>query len=160
MVLIDFDGTIKGDSQQADHEDWINLTSISLGVGRSITTSASGKDRETSTPNFTEVAYTKDTDIASNELFAQATFGKKICEMAVVHFIQTGGEGADQIYMEYELYEPIITSFSLSSSGERPMENGTISFTKIIQKYTQFDAGGAQTPADDKGYDLKTGKPT
>ncbi len=160
MILLDFEGTIKGDAQQSGHEDWINLTSIQRGVGRTITTSGSGKDRETSTPNFSEVSCSKDADIASNEIFAQAIYGKKISEKAVVHFIQTGGEGADQIYMELELYEPIISSYSSSSGGERPMENFSISFTKIVQKYTQFDAGGTQTQATDKGFDLKTGKPT
>jgi type VI secretion system secreted protein Hcp len=160
MILLDFEGKIKGDAQQSGHEDWISLISFSLGVGRSITTSGSGKDRETSTPNFSEVSCLKSADIASNELFAQAVYGKKICEKAVVHFIQTGGEGADQVYMEYELYEPIISSYSLSSGGDRPSENFSISFTKIVQKYTQFNSGGTQTQATDKGYDLKTGKPT
>jgi len=159
MILLDFEGAIKGDSQQDGHEDWINLTSVSLSVSRAITTSGSGKDRDTSTPSFTEVACTKEADIASNDILAQSAYGKKICDMAVVHFIQTGGEGADQVYMEYELYEPIISSYSASSGGERPSESFTISFTKLIQKYTQFDAGGTQTQADDKGYDLKTGKP-
>ena len=160
MILIDFEGVIKGDAQQEGHTDWISLTSLDLNVSRMITTSGSGKDRDTSTPTFSEVACTKSTDISSNDIFAQATYGMKICEMAVVHFIQTGGGGADQVFMEYELYEPIISSYTVNSGGERPMESFSISFTKIIQKYTQFDAGGAQTQATDKGYDLKTGMPT
>ena len=160
MILLDFEGSIKGDSQQDAHEDWINLTSVNLSVSRMITTSGSGKDRDTSTPSFTEVACTKEADIASNDILAQATFGMKICDMAVVHFLQTGGvDEGHQVFMEYELYEPIISSYSASSGGDRPSESFTISFTKIVQKYTQFDAGGTQTQADDKGYDLKTGKP-
>lgn len=160
MILLDFGGVIKGDAQQKGHEDWINLTSFQIGVGRAITTSGSGKDRDTSTPSFSEVTCTKITDISSNDIFAQATYGKKICDMAEVHFLQTGGEGAGQVFMKYELHEPIISSYSLSSGGERPSETFSISFTKIIQKYTQFDAGGTQTEATDKGYDLKTGEPT
>jgi type VI secretion system secreted protein Hcp len=160
MILLDFEGVIKGDAQQTGHEDWINIDSLQLGVGRSITVSGSGKDRDTSTPSFSEVTCTKSSDIASNEIFAQATYGKKICDMAVVHFIQTGGENAGQVFMEYELYEPIIASYSVSSGGERPAESFSINFTKIIQKYTQFDAGGEQTQATDKGFDLKTGEPT
>jgi type VI secretion system secreted protein Hcp len=160
MILLDFGGVIKGDAQQKGHEDWINLTSIQLGVGRAITTSGSGKDRDTSTPSFSEVTCSKISDIASNDIFAQAAYGKKICEKADVHFLQTGGEDAGQVYMMYELYEPIISSYSVSSGGERPQESFSISFTKIIQKYTQFDAGGTQTEATDKGYDLKTGEPT
>ncbi|MGA7983500.1 MAG: type VI secretion system tube protein Hcp [Chromatiaceae bacterium] len=160
MILLDFGGTIKGDSEQDGHKDWINLHSLSLGVNRAVTTSGAGKDRDTSTPSIAEVGCTKVSDISSNDLFAQSIYGKKICDKAEVHFIQTGGEGADQVYMKYELYEPIISSYSLSSGGERPMESFSINFTKIIQKYSQFDAGGKVTQATDKGYDLKTGKPT
>ncbi|MGA7982386.1 MAG: type VI secretion system tube protein Hcp [Chromatiaceae bacterium] len=160
MILLNFEGKIKGDSQQDGHTDWINLHSLQLGVGRGITTSGAGKDRDTSTPSFSEVSCTKSSDIASNDLFAQSIYGKKICDKAEVHFIQTGGEGADQVYMKYELYEPIISSYSLSSGGERPMESFAINFTKIIQKYSQFDSGGTVTQATDKGFDLKTGKPT
>ena len=160
MILLNFEGKIKGDSQQDEHKDWINLHSLQLGVGRQITTSGAGKDRDTSTPSFSEVSCTKSSDIASNELIAQSMYGKKICDKAEVHFIQTGGEGADQVFMKYELYEPIISSFSISSGGERPLESFAINFTKVIQKYSQFDAGGKVTQATDKGFDLKTGKPT
>lgn len=159
MILLDFEGSIKGDSQLDAHEDWINLTSVSLAVSRSITTSAPGKDRDPGTASFTEVACAKEADIASNDIFAQAIIGAKICDMAAVHFLQTAGttEG-HQVFMEYELYEPIISSYSVSSGGERPSESFTISFTKIVQKYTQFDAGGTKVMADPKGYDLKTGQ--
>jgi len=160
MILLDFEGKIKGDSQQSGHDNWINLHSLRLGVGRAITTSGSGKDRDTSTPSFSEVTCSKATDIASNDLFAQAMYGKKLCDKAEVHFIQTGGEGADQVYMKYELHEPILSSYSIESKGERPTETFSISFTKIVQKYSQFDAGSKVTQATDKGYDLKTGKPT
>ena len=56
----------------------------------------------------------------------------------------------------------ILIDFEGVIKGDAQQEGHTdwISFTKIIQKYTQFDAGGAQTQATDKGYDLKTGMPT
>jgi type VI secretion system secreted protein Hcp len=159
MILLNFDSKIKGDSVQKDHDNWINLHSIGHSVARVITTSGAGKDRETSTPSFSEISCTKATDIASNDLFAQAIYGKKICDKANVHFLQTGGEGATQVYMELDLHEPIVSGYTVSSGGDRPTESFTISFTKIVQKYSQFDAGGAVTQADPKGYDLKTGEP-
>jgi len=159
MILLNFDGKIKGDSTQEGHKDWITVESFQIGVGRAISTSGAGTDRDTSTPSFSEATVSKSTDISSNELFAQAIYGKKICDKAVVRFLQTGGADASQIYMEYELHEPIISSYSISSGGERPSESIAISFTKILQKYIQFSAGAEKKPADPKGYDLKTGKP-
>jgi len=159
VILINFDGKIKGDSQLDKHTDWVNITSAQLGVGRSISSSGSGKDRDLSTPSFSEVSISKHTDVASTELFAQAIYGKKLCEKAVIHFVQTSGEGASQVYMEWEMHEPIISSFSISSGGERPDETVTINFTKVLMKYSQFDSGGKQVQATPKGWDLKTGKP-
>ena len=46
----------------------------------------------------------------------------------------------------------------MSSGGERPSESIAVNFTKIVQKYTQFKAGGEQVQADPKGWDLATGK--
>lgn len=158
MILMDFGGVIKGDSTIKDHDGWISVGSFSLGVGRAINTTGGGKDRDTSTPSFQEAQVTKVSDIASTELFAQAAYGKKICDKAVVQFLQTGGEDAGQVFAEWELYEPIISSFSVSSGGERATESISISFTKIVQKFTQFEEGGKQTQADPKGYDLLAGK--
>ena len=159
MVVIDFEKKIKGDCTVKGHENWINLQSLELGVGRAISASGSGKDRDTSTPSFSELTMSKGTDISSTELFAQAIYGKKICDKAVVHFLQTGGAGADQIYMEIEIYEPIISSYSVSSGGERPSESVSVNFTKVVVKYSQFTEGGKTTKADPKGYDLMAGAP-
>ena len=159
MILMDFGGIVKGDSAVTEHDGWITVDSVQLGVGRAISTSGGGKDRDTSTPSFSELTVSKSTDISSTELFAQAAYGKKICDKAVVHFVQTGGEGGGQVYMELELYEPIISSYSVGSGGERPSESISVSFTKIVVKYTQFEQGGTQTQADPKGYDLAAGIP-
>lgn len=159
MILMDFGGVIKGDSAITGHENWVTVDSLQLGVGRSLSASGSGMDRDTSTPSFSELTISKSTDISSTELFAQSAYGKAICEILEVHFVQTGGEGGGQIYMELELHDPIISSYSLGSGGDRPSENISISFTKIVMKYTQFEQGGQQTEADPKGYDLVAGEP-
>lgn len=157
MILMDFEGMIKGDSQNSEFTDWITVDSVQMGVGRAISSSGSGADRDTSTPSFSEVTISKSTDIASTELFAQATYGKKICEKAIIKWVQTAGAGATQVYMELELGDPIISSYSVSSGGERPVESVSINFISVVMRYTQFTEGGEATEADPKGYDLKAG---
>ena len=158
MILVDFGGKIKGDSAITGHENWITVDSCQLGVGRAISLSGSGRDRDTSTPSFSEATFSKSTDISSTELFAQSIFGKKLCDKGVVRWVQTGGTDAGQVYMELELHEPIISSYSMSSGGERPSESIAINFTKIVMKYTQFKSGGETVQSDPKGWDLATGK--
>ena len=159
MILLQLTG-ITGDSNIDAHVGWIPVNSVQMGVGRGISTSTGGADRETSNPSFSEITVTKPTDISSTNLFAQAIYGMKIGDTCTFDFIQTGGTGKEvQIYMQLILTNPIISSYSLTSSGDRPAESFSINFTKIVYKYTQFKVGGTPTTADPKGYDLTTGKP-
>lgn len=150
---------IKGSSQTKDHEDWIPIMSCSLGVARMMTNVGSAVDRSTSVPDFTEMSFSKATDIASTQLFAQAIYGKKIGDKAVVRWLQTGGEGASQIFMEVELFDPIITNYSVGGGGDQPTESFNINFSKCVMKYTQFKTGSEPTAADPKGWDLMAGVP-
>lgn len=159
MILLQLTG-ITGDSNIANHVGWLAVNSVQMGVGRGISSSTGGSDRETSNPSFSEITLSRAVDIASTNLFAQAIYGQKIGDTCTLDFIQTGGTGAEvQIYMQLILTNPIISAYSISSGGDRPSESISINFTKIIYKYTQFKQGGTPTPADPKGYDLTTGQP-
>lgn len=145
MILLKFATEIKGDSAVAEHVSWITCSSVQLGVGRSISLSGGGADRETSNPSFSEVTITKSTDIASADLFMQAVCGKSLGK-AEIHFIQTGGTDVKgQVYLKYELEESIISSYSQSSGGERPSESFSINFTKISYQYDAFTGGVVKT---------------
>ncbi|MEI8018424.1 MAG: type VI secretion system tube protein Hcp [Schlesneria sp.] len=161
MILLQFKGdVIKGDSIIDGHTDWIAISSVQFGVGRGISSTTGGSDRETSTPSFSEVSLGKPTDCASTNLFAQAIYGMKVADTCTLDFIQTGGtDKSVQIYMQIILTNPIISSYSVSSGGDRPSESFSINFTKMVYKYTQFKIGGTPTAADTKGYNLQTGKP-
>ncbi|MEK6235752.1 MAG: type VI secretion system tube protein Hcp [Planctomycetales bacterium] len=139
MILMKFATEVKGESTVANHENWITVDSVQLGVGRSISQVGGGGDRETSNPSFSEVTFTKSTDVASAEIFMQAICGKTLGK-AEIHFIQTGGTSAKgQAYLTLELDEAIVSSFSTSSAGERPTESFSLNITKISYKYDKFD---------------------
>jgi len=153
MILLKFATEIKGDSQVAGHDSWITCDSFQLGVGRSISISGGGKDRDTSNPSFSEATFTKSTDISSSELFIQAACGVSLGK-AEVHFLQTGGSGTkEQVYLKYELDEAMISSYSISSGGDRPSESFSINFTKISKQYDAFD-GKKITTGTPKKWDL------
>ena len=153
MILLNFETQIKGDSTVAKHDKWITCDSAQLGVGRSITASGGGGDRDTSNPSFSEITITKSTDTASADLFMQAVCGKSLGK-AEIHFLQTGGEGVQgQVYLKYELSDAIVSSYSMSSEGERPKESVSINFTKISKQYDGF-SGDIITTGTPKKWDL------
>ena len=73
-VFLKYDG-IEGDVTTAGHEKWIEVHSFQWGTGRGINNaSASGADREGTTPSVSEIVVTKDTDSASPN-FLRASLG-------------------------------------------------------------------------------------
>lgn len=156
MIQLKFKKEIKGDSKVKDHEDWITLDSVNMGVSRTISVRSGGTDRETSTPTFNEITCNKGCDISSTELFIQSICGASL-EEATIHFIQTDGKEADQVFLEFTLEDPIISSFETSSSGGRPFETFRLNYTKIKMEYTQF-SGEQKKTASPKGWDLMAGK--
>jgi type VI secretion system secreted protein Hcp len=154
MILLKFATQIKGTSTVSGHTDWITIDALQMGVGRAISVSGGGKDRDTSNPSFSEISLTKATDIASADLFMQAVCGKSLGK-AEIHFIQTGGsDKKQQVFLTLELESAIISSYSASSGGERPTESFSINFTKISYKYDSFTGDNVVTGTPKK-WDLE-----
>ncbi len=152
MILLNLGDKIKGDSVVKGHDDWITVSSVQFGVGRAVSTSGGGKDRETSNPSISEVSVTKTADRASCDLFAQAAGGKQL-GTAKIDFIQQS-EGEPQIYMQIELDKPIVTGYTVSSGGERPEETISINFVKVKVHYWQFEDGDKVTEISPRGWDI------
>lgn len=154
MILLKFATEIKGNSTVEGHTDWIELSSLQIGVGRAISSVGGSSDRETSNPSFSEVTCSKQTDIASPELFMQAVCGKSLGK-AEVHFLNTGGaDKKQQVYLKIELEAAMISSYSASSGGDRPSESFSINFSKISYQYDAFDGAKTKTGTPKK-WDLQ-----
>jgi type VI secretion system secreted protein Hcp len=156
MILIDFATKINGDSVVGDHDKWITVDSIQMGVGRSISSSGGGRDREVSNPSFSEVTCSKSTDISSADLWYQAIQGKSLGN-CTIHFVQTGADGSTQIYLTIILHEAIVSSYSASSGGDRPSESFSMNYTKIEYQYDAFD-GAVKANGTPKKWDLMANK--
>lgn len=153
MILLKFATPINGDCIVEGHEKWITISSLQLGVGRAISVSGGGADRETSNPSFSELTLTKTTDMASADLFMQAVCGKSLGK-AELHFLQTGGaDKKQQVYLKIELTDAIVSSYSASSGGDRPSESLSLNFTKISYQYDAF-SGDKITTGTAKKWDL------
>src|SRR4029078_2118571 len=118
---------------------------VQFNVGRQITRSGGGSDRDTSKPQFSEVICNKPTDMPSAERFFQGTCGKSLGK-AELHFIQTGGgEAKGQAFLKVELDGAIVSSYSMRSGGDRPIDTFSINFTKISYQYDAYDGDKVTT---------------
>ena len=154
MILLKFATAINGESTVTGHDKWINLDSVQMGVGRSVSMVGGGGDRETSNPSFSEITCATSMSVASTEIMMQATCGKSLGK-AEIHFIQTGGTDAKgQAYCKIELEEAIVSSYSMSSGGDRPSESFSLNFTKISYAYDKFD-GDKITTGTPKKWNLE-----
>jgi type VI secretion system secreted protein Hcp len=156
MILLSFKTKIKGESDVVDHTEWIKLESASFNSSRPIDAGAVGKKRETGAPSFSSINCTKQVDISTVELFMQSICGKSL-EEGYLHFIQTGGEKTDQVYLKVTLADPVIESFGFAGSDPYSSENFTINFTKIKMQHIQFD-GETKTEGSEKGWDITKGE--
>jgi type VI secretion system secreted protein Hcp len=155
MILLNFEGTkIPGDSTVTDHDKWITIDSLQFGCGRAISVVGGGKDRNTGEPSISEVTISRATDASSPDLFMQSLVGKSL-GLAKFHWIQTGGQDKKvQVYIQLELTDAIIASYSFGSSGDRPSESLSINFTAISYQFDSF-SGDKVTTGTAKKFDLQ-----
>jgi len=156
MIVLKFAQEINGDSNVPKHENWITVDTLQFGVGRAISTSGGGVDRKPSAPSWSEISLTKSMDIASVELMMQATCGKSL-GTAEIHFLRTGDDDLET-YLIYELENAMLSSYSVSSAGDDPVESISLCFTQIKMDYLRFKDGTAGGSVGMKGWNLQTNK--
>ena len=150
---------IKGNVTAAGYEDWIELDSFQLGVGRGISMDVGNMaNREASRPSVSEVSITKALDNASGGLFKESLTGVEGVDVQI-HIVQTGAKQVEK-YAAYELSNVLISSYSVSASGgSAPHEALSLSFSKIIADLQGADKTNKNGQNMKVGYDLTTGKP-
>lgn len=154
-IYLKYDG-IDGEATHQDHQKWIDIGSMQFGIGRAISTPAgSTANREASEPSVSEITLTKAMDGASPKLFTESATGN-VGKTVKIDLVSTGSPG--NTYVTYTLTNALISSYSVSTGGDRPSESISISFTKIEYKFIPYDANNkAGTPVT-VSYDLATTK--
>lgn len=136
-------GKIKGESLADGHkgtDGWIEIGSVQWGCGRSISTpvGASSK-REASAPSISEITITKMMDSTSPLLAQEALVGK--AEDCEIDLTETGTDKLET-FLTVKLTNCMISSYSMSSGGDRPSESLSLNFTKIEYQYQGYDNNG------------------
>jgi len=84
-----------------------------------------------------DISITKSTDKSSPLLVQQAISGKS--SPVKIDFCKRAGGGKILPFMEYNLENVLISSYNISSGGDRPTDSITLNFAKI--KFSFFDYG-------------------
>lgn len=146
-------GSIKGETTQVTHKDWIEINSMQFGVGRGISSGVGGgSKREATAPSVSEITLTKTMDICSNLILKEALGGKAVD--VKIEVTQTDNSGKHVAYLKYVLTNTLISGYSLSSGGDRPSESLSLSFTKIDSEYLNIDDKFAAKTTGHVVYDI------
>jgi type VI secretion system secreted protein Hcp len=120
------DRQIKGDVTNPSYFQWIELSSVQLGISRPTTTGTSRYDVEKS-GSFQDIVVTKEQDSSSAELYQAALTGT--AGPAIIAFLETTDEGWWREFMRVELGETMVSGFTMSSGGDKPTESVSLNFT-------------------------------
>jgi len=140
VILAKYDG-IDGSATHKGYTKWIELGSAQLGIGRSIGggTTGGSQNREASAPMISEMTVTKTMDDASNALYQEALYGAKGKKVTII-WLTT--DNPPKVIKEVKLENTLVSGFSTSSGGDRPMESLSLNFTKfeVVCTPTGIDA--------------------
>jgi type VI secretion system secreted protein Hcp len=125
-IEMQFDGVTGPPS--ANHTDHAPLTSFQWGVNRTL---AAGQ--VTGRPTVSEIAVTRRSDKYSAPLLNKALTGGG--DNAVIYFTHLAAKGQAVDYLEIDLEQVLISSYSMNSGGDVPSESMSLNFRKITIKY-------------------------
>jgi type VI secretion system secreted protein Hcp len=117
------------------HSNDIQITSFQFGTSRSFSSPASGT-RQGSTPNISEITLTHQTDNYSIALLNKSLRGDVPGVPASLYFSDASGPGGAAFdYLQIDLTQTVISSFSMSSGGDHPSESLSLNFVTMTFTY-------------------------
>jgi type VI secretion system secreted protein Hcp len=145
---------IDGEVNAVGHEKEIQLNSFQFAVSNPVT-SSSGGGGGAGKVSISEIAVTKIMDKSSPLLFKNTATGAHIPQVDI-YFVKTGIN--PQTYAHYILKNVILSSYSVSSGGDRPSESLSINFVQIQFEFIPTNPDGSLGSPITAGWDLSVNK--
>lgn len=145
-------GKVDGSTTTTDHTKWIEVQSFQWAVQRSVSSGAGGNMRESSAPSISGITVTKLLDAASPKLYQDAVAGT--FDTKVEFEMTTTSKDKVETFLAFELADCGVSSYSMSSHGDRPIEHLEFTFEKIIYKPSPLDKSGKVQKGAMVSYDL------
>jgi type VI secretion system secreted protein Hcp len=157
-VYLQIDG-IKGESTDAAHVGWIEVTSAQMGVRQPKSATAStGGGHTAERCEHKSIALTKIADLSSPILMQTCSAGRTIPK-ARLEFMRADGDGVPVKYYEVELDNVLIGSMDqVVHEGSGLHDSFTLKFSKVKWRYTHQKIGGGSGGNTQGGWDLATNR--
>lgn len=150
---------MEGDSKNQAFPNYIRIDTMGSNITREIPESARGNQRAKGHTIFGNINITRQLDKSSTQLQKKVAIGDVIPTVTIVFANMYGNAGKYQAYLTYTLSNVVLAEYSIAcdSEGEDlPKEELTLSYTKAIWKYQDFDEKGAAADKYETSYDLTT----
>ncbi len=153
-VYLQIDG-IKGESTDADHKGWIEVTSAQWGVTQPKSATAStGGGHTAERCEHRSISITKLADLSSPLLMQNCSAGRTI-PRAKLEFLRADGQGERVKYYEVELENVLIGSINQAvHEGSVLHDSIGLKFSRVKWKYTQQKIAGGASGNTAGGWDL------
>ncbi|MFT6389715.1 MAG: type VI secretion system secreted protein Hcp [Cellvibrionaceae bacterium] len=157
-IYVEYEG-IKGNCTAEGYKDHLVILSMQFAVGRGITMEAGNlANREATRPTLSEITLSKLADNSATALFKESVTGSA-GKTVKIKFVQTGADKVVE-FMDYELTNCLVSGYAISGAADGdPVENITLSYSKIMVNYSDFDSNNKSSSPHRVGYDLETAKP-
>jgi type VI secretion system secreted protein Hcp len=154
-VYLKLDG-IDGESEDEDHDKWIELESWNWSVNNPATFAATQGGHATQA-SFTDMHVMKVVDLASNNLWRFCTTGKHIAS-GTVEFLKLDGDSRVK-YLTIDLTDILLTSVGESASGsDMVQESVTLTCAEFKRTYAGQEDTGSAVGGLDFGYHIQKSK--
>ena len=149
---------VKGESQDDNHKDWIDVMAWSWGMDNPSNPHA-GSGSGSDTGHVNDFSITKQVDLSSTPL-AQFLLKGKHFTKATFELPKSGGDSSAMVYYKVEFKEVFVTSMSFGGGGDGGVftENITFSFGEYKAEYTPQTAQGSKGAGSGYGWDCKKNK--
>lgn len=153
-------GSIKGNSQDANHKEWIEVSMISQSVNRNI--NATAKPREALTKSQVHlggIQLQKNADESSPELVGAVCEGKVFPEVTI-DLVRVGPEG-NEVFYQWILTDAFISNYGVTGANMGSIdtsENLTLCYSTIKWSYKKKDEKGKPQGSVDAGWDVGSNK--
>ena len=155
-MFLKIDG-VEGESIDSKHKGEIELQSFSFGATQS-GTSATGGGGGAGKVKIQDLMFTSKIDKASPKLFQACANGEHLKSAIIT--MRTAGK-AQQEFVTYKLTDVLVRSYQIGgSSGDLPMEQVSLSFSKIEIEYKPIQKDGTLGAPIRSGWDVKANKAT
>ncbi len=156
VLILDLGTTIKGNCQITGYIDKIIVLSYSHSASIPLQMDSSNTERTSGRPVFSEISFSKMSDLSTTEMYKACTQGSKI-GTATLH-VGRVENGKYMSFFKYEMTNAMISNISTSGGGGIPSDSFSISFTKIKCDYTQQQSDSSAKGTGTWNWNLETMK--